>query len=145
MQRRQQPKPSAARRLEGAELSRVLVASRQETSPQRSGGVAVPALQSAAAVLLSSAPLRTAAQGLVQLEAVANCLAWVVPPPVGAARLQEEASSRSEGPAGSAQLTAAIDQLPHAPPDAAVAPASTAQRALGVGEALPVASLEQSS
>jgi len=65
----------------------------------------------------------------------------VVPPPVGAARLQEEASPRSEGPAGSAQLSAAVELLPHAPPDAAVAPASTSQPSLGVEEASPVASL----
>ena len=64
-----------------------------------------------------------------------------VPLPVGAARLQEEASQRSDGQVGSAQLPAAIEPLPHAPPDATVAPASTSQRALGVGEASPVASL----
>ena len=91
-------------------------------------------------MLLSPAPLRTVAQGLVQLEAVARCPVGVVPLPVGAARLQEEVSPRSEGPVGSVQLTAAIERLFHTPPDAALAPASTSQRALGVGDASPVAS-----
>ena len=91
--------------------------------------------------MLSPAPLRTVAQGLVQLEAVARGLVGVVPLPIGAARQQEEASPRSDGPVGSAQPSAAIVPLPQAPPDAAEAPASTSQRALGVGEVSPVASL----
>ena len=91
-------KPSAARRLEGAELSRVLVASLQETAAsQLSGGVAVPAQQTVVAVLLSPAPHCTAEQGLVQLEAVVRGLMGVAQSPVGAARLQEEASQRSDG------------------------------------------------
>ena len=58
-----------------------------------------------------------------------------------AARLQEEVSPRSDMPVGSAQPSAAIEPLPHAPPNTAEAPASTSQRALGVGDASPVASL----
>ena len=81
------------------------------------------------------APPRTAEQGLVQRPV------QIAPLPVGAARLLEEASQRSDGPVGSAQLSAAIVPLLQAPPDAAVAPASSSQRALGVGEASPVASL----
>ena len=45
VQRRQQPKTSAARRLEGAELSPVEVASREEAASLLSGEMAVPALQ----------------------------------------------------------------------------------------------------
>ena len=92
--------------------------------------MAVPAQQTKIAVLLSPARLRTAAQGLVQLEAVARGLVGVVPLPVGAARLQEEVSP-------------AVSSVTHAPPDAAEAPASTSQRALGVAEASPVASLSR--
>ena len=88
--------------------------------------MAVPALQSAAAVLHSPAPLT--AQRLVQLQAVA--------------RLQEGASSRSEGAAGSAEPIAAIELLPCAPPETVAAPASNSQRALGVGETSQVASLK---
>jgi len=141
VQRRQQPKTSAARRLEGAELSPILAASLQEAASQLSGGVAVAAKQTALAVLLSPAPLRTAAQRLVLLEAAARCPVGLVPLPGGAARLQEEVSSRSEGPAGSAQLSAAVEPLPLAPSEAAVAPASKFQPALGVAETSPGACL----
>ena len=138
--------------------------------------MAVPAQQTAIAVLLSPAPLRTAEQGLVQLEALTRCPVGTVPLPVGAARLQEEASPRSDRPGlvqlealtrcpvgvvplpagaarlqeevsprsdrpGSAPPSAAIEPLPHAPRDAAEAPASTSLRALGVGDASPVTSL----
>ena len=62
-------------------------------------------------------------------------------PSVGAARLQEEASQRSEGLARSVVRSgSAVELLPHAPPEAAVAPASISQPALGDGEASPVAS-----
>ena len=104
--------------------------------------MALPALQSAAAALLSSAPPSAAEQRLVHPEAVARRPVGVVQPPVWAARLQEEALQLSEGPAGSAQLSEAAELLPHAPAEAAVAPASTSQPALGVGETPQVASLQ---
>ena len=59
---------------------------------------------------------------LVQLEALTRCPVGVVPLPVGAARLQEEVSPRSDRSVGSEQPSAAIEPLPHAPPDAAEDP-----------------------